>query len=76
MARPPGPTGNPNCEYCFYLEKEALFPENEQYRMSDQVLEAYIRKTAEYQTVRMGYPAEKVMELVRNGKIGGSTPTA
>ncbi len=51
MAKPAGPDCNLNCGYCFYLEKEALFPEGERYRMSDEVLEAYIRKTAEYQTV-------------------------
>ena len=51
MAKPTGPLCNLNCKYCFYLEKEALFPEGEEYRMSDEVLEAYIRKTAEYQTV-------------------------
>ncbi|MFH1037311.1 MAG: anaerobic sulfatase-maturation protein [PVC group bacterium] len=51
MAKPTGPACNLNCDYCFYLEKEALFPGNKQHRMSDEVLEAYIRKTAEYQTV-------------------------
>jgi len=51
MAKPTGPLCNLNCKYCFYLEKEALFPEGEKYRMSDEVLETYIRKTAEYQTV-------------------------
>ena len=51
MAKPAGPDCNLNCGYCFYLEKEALFPEGGRYRMSDEVLETYIRKTAEYQTV-------------------------
>ncbi|MDO8303671.1 MAG: anaerobic sulfatase maturase, partial [Sedimentisphaerales bacterium] len=31
------------CTYCFYLEKQSLFDPNEQFRMSDEVLEAYIR---------------------------------
>jgi uncharacterized protein len=43
MAKPAGPACNLRCKYCFYLEKEALFPAAEQYRMSDEVLEAYIR---------------------------------
>ena len=44
MAKPTGPVCNLNCEYCFYLEKEALFPKNENYRMSPEVLKAYIDK--------------------------------
>jgi uncharacterized protein len=44
MAKPIGPVCNLRCEYCFYLEKETLYPEGEQYRMSDEVLEAYIRQ--------------------------------
>ena len=51
MAKPTGPACNLDCEYCFYLEKEALFPEGERYRMSDEVLEAYIRKSAEFHSV-------------------------
>ncbi len=43
MAKPIGPVCNLHCEYCFYLEKEALFPDGEKYRMPDEVLEAYIR---------------------------------
>ena len=27
MAKPTGPACNLNCEYCFYLEKDALFPD-------------------------------------------------
>ena len=49
MAKPAGPACNLNCDYCFYLEKEALFPGSGTRRMSDRVLEAYIRKTADYQ---------------------------
>ena len=44
MAKPIGPVCNLNCEYCFYLEKQALFPKDEKYRMSDKVLSAYITK--------------------------------
>lgn len=42
VAKPIGPVCNLNCEYCFYLEKQALFSPGEQYRMSDDVLRAYI----------------------------------
>ena len=44
VAKPIGPRCNLNCEYCFYLEKQALFPEGEDYVMSDEVLRAYIEK--------------------------------
>jgi uncharacterized protein len=42
VAKPIGPMCNLNCEYCFYLEKQALFGPGEQYRMSDEVLSAFI----------------------------------
>lgn len=42
VAKPVGPRCNLDCRYCFYLEKQALFPVGEQYRMSDQVLSAFI----------------------------------
>lgn len=45
MAKPAGPLCNLNCTYCFYLEKQALFPKDNQKYMTDQVLEAYIRQT-------------------------------
>ena len=44
VAKPIGPACNLNCEYCFYLEKQALFSAGEQYRMSDNVLSAFIKK--------------------------------
>ncbi|MGD9140363.1 MAG: anaerobic sulfatase maturase [bacterium] len=53
MAKPVGPVCNLRCEYCFYLEKEALFPDGEKYRMSDEVLEAYIRKNIASQDPRV-----------------------
>ena len=42
VAKPIGPACNLDCEYCFYLEKQALFAAGEQYRMSDRVLSAFI----------------------------------
>jgi len=29
MTKPIGPICNLDCKYCFYLEKETLYPENE-----------------------------------------------
>lgn len=49
MAKPAGPACNLRCRYCFYLEKEALFTHGQSRRMSDEVLEAYVRKYIESQ---------------------------
>jgi uncharacterized protein len=49
MAKPVGPLCNLDCSYCFYLEKEAFFPKNERFRMSDEVLEAYVQRYIESQ---------------------------
>ena len=44
MAKPTGPICNLDCKYCFYLEKENLYPGNRSWAMSDEVLESYIRQ--------------------------------
>jgi uncharacterized protein len=44
VAKPIGPACNLNCDYCFYLEKQALFGGGKNCRMSDAVLSAYITK--------------------------------
>jgi len=45
MAKPTGSVCNIDCQYCFYLEKEALYPERQQnWKMSDLTLEKYIRQ--------------------------------
>ena len=41
LAKPSGPICNLDCTYCFFLEKEALYP-GDRFRMTDAVLEAYI----------------------------------
>lgn len=45
MAKPSGPACNLACDYCFYLEKEALFDGHATRRMAPDVLDAYIRNT-------------------------------
>jgi hypothetical protein len=42
MAKPTGADCNLNCDYCFFLKKGKLYPESN-FRMSDEVHEAYIR---------------------------------
>lgn len=41
MVKPSGSKCNLDCKYCFYLEKEGLYPPGG-HRMSDEVLESYI----------------------------------
>ncbi|MBN1460240.1 MAG: anaerobic sulfatase maturase, partial [Armatimonadetes bacterium] len=43
MAKPTGARCNLACDYCFFLAKEQLYPDS-QFRMSDEVLQAYIRQ--------------------------------
>ncbi|MFW6217992.1 MAG: radical SAM protein, partial [Verrucomicrobiota bacterium] len=49
MTKPAGPLCNLDCSYCFYLEKVKLFPKNHVFKMSDEVLEAFIRGYIEAQ---------------------------
>lgn len=44
MAKPSGPICNLDCKYCFYLEKEKLYPSKSDWTMPDEVLDAYIRQ--------------------------------
>ncbi len=44
LIKPAGPDCNLLCTYCFYLEKEALFPETKTHRMSLEILEELIRQ--------------------------------
>ena len=46
MAKPTGSACNLNCDYCFFLKKERLFP-GSNFRMSDEVHESYIRQLLE-----------------------------
>ncbi|MFN2183304.1 MAG: anaerobic sulfatase maturase [Anaerolineae bacterium] len=43
LAKPTGAACNLACAYCFFLDKELLYPDS-RLRMSDEVLEAYIRQ--------------------------------
>ena len=46
LAKPSGSTCNIDCKYCFFLSKEALYP-NDKSRMSAETLETYIRQLLE-----------------------------
>ena len=49
MAKPTGPICNLDCEYCFFLSKEALYP-GDRFRMSEDLLDTYIRQVIESQS--------------------------
>ena len=49
LTKPIGPICNLDCSYCFYLEKERLYPAERSWRMSDELLESYIRQYIEAQ---------------------------
>jgi len=44
LTKPIGPICNLDCTYCFYLEKQQLYPEEKSWRMNDVALESYIRQ--------------------------------
>ncbi|MGH9328569.1 MAG: anaerobic sulfatase maturase [Terriglobia bacterium] len=51
MTKPTGPLCNLDCKYCFYLEKEKLYPGKSDWRMPEDVLESYVRQYIEAQSV-------------------------
>jgi uncharacterized protein len=46
LAKPTGAACNLACAYCFFLDKELLYPDS-RFRMSDEVLETYIQQLIE-----------------------------
>jgi len=51
MAKPIGSVCNLNCTYCYYLEKQNIYPGYSDHRMGDSVLEKYIKDYIEAQQV-------------------------
>lgn len=51
MTKPTGPICNLDCKYCFYLEKERLYPTQTNWKMAPETLESYIRQHIEAQSV-------------------------
>ena len=49
MAKPIGPICNLDCEYCYYLHKEDLYPGTRRWRMDSGMLETFIRQYIEAQ---------------------------
>ncbi|MGB6422217.1 MAG: anaerobic sulfatase maturase [Anaerolineales bacterium] len=50
LAKPTGAVCNLNCTYCFFLTKEKLYP-GSRFRMTDELLEEYIRQYIDAQQI-------------------------
>ncbi len=50
LVKPTGAACNLDCKYCFFLSKEILYP-GSQFRMTDDLLKAYIRQQLEAQQI-------------------------
>jgi uncharacterized protein len=61
MAKPTGAICNLACSYCFFLDKELLYP-GSTFRMSDEMLENYIRQLVE------GHRSSEVMVTWQGGE--------
>ncbi len=85
LAKPTGAVCNLDCKYCFFLSKQALYPDSD-FRMSDDLLEIYIRQLLESQPEQVtiawqgGEPTlmgleffRRAMELVEKHKRPGQT---
>ena len=44
LTKPIGPICNLDCQYCFYLEKQKLYPDEQRWQMPDDVLAEYVRQ--------------------------------
>jgi uncharacterized protein len=44
LAKPTGAVCNLECAYCYYLEKTDLYPETNEFRMSDETLETFVQQ--------------------------------
>ncbi|MFC2111318.1 anaerobic sulfatase maturase [Bacteroidota bacterium] len=42
VVKPAGPDCNLNCEYCFYLDKNSLYPQSSVHKMTDNIVEELI----------------------------------
>lgn len=51
MLKPVGAACNLRCKYCYYLEKKELYPDDNRYIMSDELLELFIKQYLESQTM-------------------------
>ena len=81
LAKPTGAMCNLDCSYCFFLDKELLYP-GSHFRMPDDVLETYIRQLIESHRSKifdrsgirrdpnLAFPIDRLKELGIAGRIG------
>lgn len=83
MAKPTGSRCNLNCDYCFFSKKGYLYPKSD-FRMSNEVMESYIRQTIQAHNVpnvtiawQGGEPTlmgldffRRSMEVIRDAGVG------
>ncbi|NIA31375.1 MAG: anaerobic sulfatase maturase [Actinobacteria bacterium] len=57
LVKPAGPDCNLHCTYCFYLQKEALFPEQKKHRMTEPILKEMVKQVMQQggQNVNFGW---------------------
>ncbi len=51
MLKPVGPICNLDCTYCYYLEKKELYPQKTNYKLSEELLELFIKDYIKAQDV-------------------------
>ncbi len=51
LAKPRGAVCNLGCEYCFYLEKKELYPQQKRFQMSDDILERFVKEYIQSQDI-------------------------
>jgi len=51
LAKPTGPICNLDCQYCFFLAKESLYP-GDRFRMAYELLETYVANSSNRISVR------------------------
>ena len=54
LAKPIGPICNLRCRYCYYLAKKNLYPDETEWRMSDETLDAFVRQYIDSQPANIG----------------------
>jgi len=50
MSKPVGPLCNMDCDYCYYIEKDILYPQRKSFKMTDELLERFVESYIQSQT--------------------------